>query len=99
MRSWFLWGMPQRNHDPNTALMGCPCHLMHNAASIAVTAYAKITGFNLNEQAIDLLLFYYFDHSSRRKYSLHEYCESNDIEYRHDRIKHNKICNNAWLGG
>lgn len=66
--------------NSNISFMGCPCNIMHNTASYAAKAYAEITGFNLEELAVDL--FYYFDHSSKRKSHLQEYCEFNDIEYR-----------------
>lgn len=65
--------------NPNTAFMGCPCHIMHNTVSFAAKAYTEVTGFNLEELAIDL--FYYFDHSSKRKSNLQDYCEFNDIQY------------------
>ena len=44
---------------------------MHNTVSFAAKVYTEVTGFNLEELAIDL--FYYFDHSSKRKSNLQEY--------------------------
>ena len=58
---------------------GCPCHILHNAASAASTAFSEITKFDIEDHSVDL--FYWFNKSSKRKSALLEYYEFCDQEY------------------
>lgn len=60
--------------------MGCPCHITHNTASTAADAFCKVTGFDVEELAVDV--FYWFDKSTKRKSSLEEYCCFCDVGYK-----------------
>ena len=51
---------------------GCPCHIIHNAAKKAGESFTEISGFAVEEFAIDL--YYWFDKSTKRKNQLHSYC-------------------------
>ena len=57
-------------HNPNTEFISCPCHIIHNTTSFAAKAYYEATGFYLEDLAVDL--FYYFDHSSKKKANLQD---------------------------
>ena len=52
---------------------------VHNAAGKGATAFANVTGFNIEDHCVDL--FYWFDKSSKRKGALKEYSEFCDTEY------------------
>ena len=56
--------------NSHTEFIGCPCHIVHNTASFAAKAFTDVTGFDLEDVAVDL--FYYFDKSSKRKTNLQE---------------------------
>ena len=58
---------------------GCPCHILHNAASKASTAFSEIAKFDVEDHSVDL--YYWFDKSSKRKSALLEYYEFCDQEY------------------
>ena len=60
-------------------VLGCPCHLVHIAASNANDAFSEIVGINVEDIVIDL--FYWFDKSTKRKGDLVEYMEFCDTEY------------------
>ena len=66
--------------NPFVYFMGCPCHISHNAANTAAEAFCKLTGFDVEELAIDI--FYWFDKSTKRKSSLEEYCCFCDVGYK-----------------
>ena len=70
---------------------GCPCHVLHNTAQKASTAFGGCCGFDVEEFAIDL--YYWFDKSTKRKNDLHSYSEFCDLEYR-SVIKH---VSTRWL--
>ena len=65
--------------NPNCTFVGCPCHIAHNTAGKAGKSYTRMTGFDLEQLAVNL--FYHFDYSSKRKSYLNEYYTFNDIEY------------------
>ena len=65
--------------NPNCTFVGCPCHIAHNTAGKAGRSYTRVTGFDLEQLAVDL--FYHFNYSSKRKSYSNEYCIFNDIEY------------------
>ena len=63
-----------------TYFNGCPCHIIHNAAKKAAESFALCSGFDVEEFVIDL--YYWFDHSTKRKNGLQSYCTFCDQEYR-----------------
>ena len=71
--------------------MGCPCHIAHNTAGVASEKFMQVTGFDVEEMAIDL--FYWFDKSSKRKAILNDYCTFCDVTYR-EIVKH---VSTRWL--
>lgn len=77
--------------NPNVYIMGCPCHIAHNTASIAAEALQHDVRFDVEEIMVDL--FYWFDKSTKRKSSLKEYCCFCDVQYRKI-IKH---VSTRWL--
>ena len=42
---------------------GCPCHIIHNAAQKAGSAFAGFCGFDVEEFTIDI--YYWFDKSTK----------------------------------
>ena len=70
---------------------GCPCHMIHNAAQKGAGQFSVATGFDVKEFNVDI--FYWFDHSTKRKNLLQEYCQFSDHSYR-SIIKH---VSTRWL--
>ena len=64
---------------PNIFVSGCPCHILHNAASRASSEFSSIADFEIEDHCVDL--YYWFDKSSKRKSALLEYYEFCDQEY------------------
>ncbi|XP_041470149.1 uncharacterized protein LOC121419757 [Lytechinus variegatus] len=77
--------------NETTYVMGCGCHIVHNTAGKASDAFEQVSGFNVEEMAIDI--FYWFDKSTKRKAALLDYCIFCDQEYRRV-LKH---VNTRWL--
>ena len=65
--------------EPGIVVVGCPCHMLHNAAGKGATAYGNITNFDIEDHCVDL--FYWFDKSTKRKGALKEYFEFCDTNY------------------
>ena len=65
--------------NPETYVLGCPCHLAHIAASRAHDEFAKIIGISAEELLIDQ--YYWFDKSTKRKGILLEYMQFCNQEY------------------
>ena len=65
--------------NPETYVLGCPCHLAHIAASGAHDAFAKIMGISAEELLIDQ--YYWFEKSTKRKGILLEYMQFCNQEY------------------
>ena len=59
--------------------MGCPCHLVHNVASLASDAIQLESWFNVEDLCIDV--FYWFNKSTKRKGVLIEFCSFCDTAY------------------
>ena len=78
--------------NPTIKISGCPCHVLHNAAMKASTAFAKITKFGIEDHCVDL--HYWFEKSSRRKSALEEYCVFCDTEY----AEVIRYASSIWLG-
>ena len=57
----------------NLFISGCLCYILHNAAFKSGSAFATVTGFDIEDHCVDL--FYWFDKSSKRKRILKEYYE------------------------
>ena len=53
-----------RKKDSNVILMGCICHIAHNAAKKASDAFSKINHFSIEELLVGN--FFHFDYSSKR---------------------------------
>ncbi|KAI6660223.1 hypothetical protein LOD99_10459 [Oopsacas minuta] len=51
--------------NPSVYFLGCPFHIVHNAASFAAASFCSITGFDVQEMMIDI--FYWFDISCKRR--------------------------------
>jgi hypothetical protein len=65
--------------EPNIIVVGCACHMLHNAASKAASAFGRVTGFDIEDHCVDL--YYWFDKSTKRKGALKEYFEFCNTEY------------------
>ena len=61
-----------REKNDEIILMGCPCHMAHNAARHATKAFEKFVIFNAEELLVDL--YFHFDYSSKRKKNLKLFC-------------------------
>ena len=68
-----------KEKNPDTYVLGCPCHLAHIAASSTHDEFAKVTGISAEELLVDL--YYWFDKSTKRKWILVEYMQFCDQEY------------------
>ena len=77
--------------NPALYTLGCPCHFIHNAAHKASKELESASGFDVEEMAVDV--FYYFDHSTKRKGELREFSHFCDIESR----KMLKYVSTRWL--
>ena len=75
--------------NPALYTLGCPCHFLHNTAHKGTKEFETVCGFDVEEMAVDV--FYYFDHSTKRKGELREYAQFCDVEYR----KMFKVCLNT----
>ena len=60
-------------------ISGCPCHILHTAASKAADAFAAVSDFSVEDHCVDL--YYWFDKSSKRKSILKEYYDFCDQDY------------------
>ncbi|XP_063053561.1 zinc finger BED domain-containing protein 5-like [Engraulis encrasicolus] len=65
--------------NPAMFILGCPCHIVHNNASAAGAVYEEITGFDIEEMAVDI--GHWFRSSTKRKNKLNEFCEFCDATY------------------
>ena len=68
-----------RQKNPDIFVSGCPCHLVHIAASNGHDSFAKVIGANIEDLHIDL--YYWFERSTKRKGVLLEYMELCGHEY------------------
>ena len=66
--------------NPSVYFNGFKCHVVHNAASVASSAFSDAANFDIEDILVDL--FYWFDHLTKRKNSLADYTEFCDQEYR-----------------
>ncbi|CAB4033387.1 Hypothetical predicted protein [Paramuricea clavata] len=60
-------------NEPKVVVVGCPCHMLHDAAGKAANAFGTVTGFDIENHCVDL--YYWFDKSTKRKGALKEYFE------------------------
>ena len=67
------------------------CHVVHTTSAAAASAFTEATGFDVSDILVDL--YYWFDHSSKRKNLLVEYSGFCDQEY-HQVIKY---ASTRWL--
>lgn len=73
--------------------MGCPCHMAHNAARYACSAFCeKLPMFDIEELLVDV--YFWFEYSSKRKNAYADFCTFTDVEYR--RVL--KFISVRWLG-
>ena len=69
-----------RKRNNNIFLMGCPCHIAHNAAKKATTAFEKVVNnFDIEQLLVDI--YFHFDYSSKHKNLLLEFCDFCDQKY------------------
>ena len=80
-----------RQRNPDIFVNGCPCHLVHIAASNGHDSFAKVIGANIEDLHIDL--YYWFEGSTKRKGVLLEYMELCGHEY----AKILKLLSTRWL--
>ncbi|CAB3996169.1 PREDICTED: uncharacterized protein LOC100641058 [Paramuricea clavata] len=82
-----------RVEDANDTVyfMGCPCHILHNTAFYGGKAFEEIVNFSADDLCGDI--FYWFEHSSKRKNLLSDLCDFCDVQYRQV-IKH---VSTRWL--
>ena len=64
--------------NPSLYTRGCPCHFLHNAAHKGAKELELASGFDVEEVAVDV--FYYFDHSTKRKGELQGFTQFCNIE-------------------
>ena len=55
-------------------------HGVYNASSEEAKAFTAVTGFDVEDLVVDI--FYWFDHSTKRKSKLAEYTDFCDQEFR-----------------
>ena len=65
--------------NPEIVISGCPCHILHNAASKAADAFAVLSNFSIEDHCVDL--YYWFDKPSKQKSILKEYYDFCDKDY------------------
>ena len=59
--------------ESKIAVVGCPCHMLHNATGKGGTEFGNITKFDVEDHCIDI--FYSFGKSTKKKGALKEYFE------------------------
>ena len=63
-------------------IVGCPCHILHNASEKAGSSFSDEVGFDIEDHCVDL--FYWFDKSSKRKSILKkehsEFCDKKYVD-------------------
>ena len=74
-----------------TYISGCPCHIIHNAAQKGAQSYCSSSKFDAENFLIDL--YFWFEHSTKRKNELRSFCDFCDQQYR-SVIKH---VSTRWL--
>ena len=65
--------------NPVCYFMGCPCHLVHNVACRASSAFSGVSGFDIEDMCVDV--YYYFDKSTKRKSTLVQFAQFCDVKY------------------
>ena len=66
--------------NPSIYFMGCPCHIIHNAARKSADAFRHVSNFDVEDCCIDH--YYCFDKSTKRKGEFNEYAVYCDTSYR-----------------
>ena len=77
--------------NPSVYVIGCPCHIIHNTSSKAAEALTGLTGFDIEDLAVDIS--YWFQGSTKRKAGLEEFCIFCDTTYK-EVVAH---CSTRWL--
>ena len=77
--------------NPSVYFVGCPCHIIHNAAQKSTEAFGEMSGVDIEECCVDH--YYWFDKSTKRKGQLQQYSNFCDSAYR-GFIKHLNV---RWL--
>ena len=65
--------------NPNIFVSGWQCHILHNAASKANTAFSEISKFDVEDHLVDI--YYWYNKSSKCKSCLFEYYMFCDQDY------------------
>ena len=76
---------------PQIYVCGCVCHIIHNTSSEAAASLSQITGFDVEDLAVDVA--YWFDKSTKRKANLQKFCAFCDTTYK-DIVSH---VSTQWL--
>lgn len=77
--------------NPSIYFVGCPCHIIHNAAQKSAEAFRDVSGIDVEECCVDH--YCWFDKSTKRKGQLDQYSTFCDTAYR-GFIKHINV---RWL--
>ena len=77
--------------NPSIYFVGCPCHIVHNAAQQATEVLGEMSGVDIEGCCVDH--YYWFDKSTKRKGQLEQYSTFCDTAYR-GFIKHFNV---RWL--
>jgi hypothetical protein len=73
-------------------VFGCPCHILHNNAAKACTAFSKsVAEFDMQDLCVDT--YYWFQYSRQSKAGLEEFCTFCDTEYK----QVIRYCSTRWL--
>lgn len=64
--------------NKNEFFMGCPCHMVHNTATITMTEFGLICKFHVEDFCVDW--FYWFEQSTKRKGTHEQFSSFCDVE-------------------
>jgi len=65
---------------PQIYISGCTCHILHNTSSKVAMAFSDITGFDVEDLAIDVACW--LDKSTKQKAELQEFCAFCDTTFK-----------------
>ena len=64
--------------NAKVVIIGCPCHILHNAAGKISEAFAAVSKFDLENHYVDV--FHWFEKSTKRKSIVKEYYDFCDVD-------------------
>ena len=77
--------------NAKVVIVGCSCHILHNAAGKTSEAFAAVSNFDLENHCVDV--FHWFEKSTKLKSIVKEYYDFCDVDYQ-EVIKYNST---RWL--